>query len=98
MIKDTIQKVLNLYAARTHAYRMVFNKDNKFTMTVLKDLAKFCRAHDSTFDKDERIHAVMEGRREVWLRIEQHLSLNQTELYELHRIKTLPNGEKNARE
>lgn len=38
---------------------------------VLTDLASFCRAHDTTFHTDERTHAMLEGRREVFLRIQQ---------------------------
>lgn len=49
---------------------------------VLADLAKFCRAEESTFDPDARIHAVHEGRREVWLRIQRHLRLTPTQLLE----------------
>lgn len=36
---------------------------------VLADLRKFCRGDRSTFDADPRIHALLEGRREVFLRI-----------------------------
>lgn len=48
---------------------------------VLADLAKFCRAQESTFHPDARVHAVAEGRREVWLRIAQHLNLSEEDLW-----------------
>ena len=48
---------------------------------VLADLAKFCRAQESTFHPDARVHAVAEGRREVWLRIQQHLNLSEEDLW-----------------
>lgn len=48
---------------------------------VLKDLAKFCRAEESTFHADPRMHAVLEGRREVWIRIQKHLRLNVDDVY-----------------
>lgn len=48
---------------------------------VLADLAKFCRAQESTFHPDARVHAVAEGRREVWLRIQQHLQLSDDDLW-----------------
>lgn len=69
------------------AYNKVFDRQNVFTDTVLKDLARFCRAHTSTFDKDPRLHAMLEGRREVWLRIQQYLELDMEEIYSLHKIK-----------
>ena len=47
---------------------------------VLADLARFCRADESTFDTDPRISALMEGRREVWLRITKHLNLSPDKL------------------
>lgn len=51
---------------------------------VLIDLAKFCRAHDSTFHTDPRVHALAEGRREVWLRIQQHLRLTDEQLWDIY--------------
>jgi hypothetical protein len=47
---------------------------------VLRDLRKFCRADYSCFDADPRVHAVYEGRREVWLRINDLLTLSPEEL------------------
>lgn len=48
---------------------------------VMLDLAKFCRAYESTFDANQRIHAVLEGRREVWLRIADFLNLDRDALF-----------------
>ena len=50
---------------------------------VLEDLAKFCRANETTFHPDARVHAALEGRREVWLRIRAHLDLSDQQLWEL---------------
>ncbi len=47
---------------------------------VLADLARFCRADETTFDTDPRVSALLEGRREVWLRITKHLNLTPDEL------------------
>lgn len=55
--------------------------DTPHGQKVLDDLAKFCRAHESTFHADPRIHAALEGRREVWLRIQQHLQLSDEQLW-----------------
>lgn len=56
---------------------------------VLQDLARFCRANETCFNPDPRIHAVAEGRREVWLRIQQHLNLSSEDLYTLYSGRTL---------
>jgi len=77
-----IQRVINLLHRRRNAYRMVFtNVDGDM---VLKDLAVFCRANESCFHPDERVNAVMEGRREVWLRIQHHLKLTDDQLMQLY--------------
>ena len=47
---------------------------------VLADLARFCRADQTTFHPDPRVHALMEGRREVWLRIKEYLDLSPEDL------------------
>lgn len=74
-------------SCRKLAYTRVFDKENQFTNDVLADLAKFCRAYDSTFHPDSRVHAELEGRREVWLRIQNHLKLSDEELYQIHNLK-----------
>lgn len=38
---------------------------------LLLDLAHFCRAYETCFHADQRVHAALEGRREVWLRIRE---------------------------
>jgi hypothetical protein len=47
---------------------------------VLADLAKFCRAAETTFHPDPRVHAVLEGRREVWLRIQKYMRLTAADI------------------
>lgn len=42
---------------------------------VLDDLAQFCRASESTFHPDPRLAAMLDGRREVFLRIQEYLKL-----------------------
>lgn len=48
---------------------------------VLADLACFCRANASTFHPDRAVQSKMDGRREVWLRIQQHIRLSDFELW-----------------
>lgn len=68
---------------RQRAYQTTFDRTSEMDKVVLKDLANFCRADESTFDPDPRIHAVKEGRREVYLRIMSHLNLSSEQLWEL---------------
>lgn len=67
---------------RKRAYQMVFGdvERNAMQKAVIDDLAKFCRADETCFRTDAREHAELEGRREVWLRVQQHLNLSPEEL------------------
>jgi hypothetical protein len=58
--------------ALANAYRSVLGTDGQRSpaqMLVYADLARFCRAFRPTFVPDAREHALLEGRREVWLRM-----------------------------
>lgn len=77
------EQVLLFLGSRAHAYRQVFDPENTSTKAVLGDLAKFCRADQSCYHSDARASALLEGRREVWLRIKNHLNLSDEELYEI---------------
>ncbi len=66
---------------RKEGYRVFVNTPGG--REVLADLAEFCRAHNTTYDADPRLHARLEGRRDVWLRVEQHLNLPAEDLYRL---------------
>ena len=50
---------------------------------VLKDLARFCRANASTHHKDPEVRSYLNGRRDVWLHIQERLNLSAEELFEL---------------
>jgi hypothetical protein len=51
---------------------------------VLSDLARFCRATTTTWSDDARHHARLEGRREVWLRMTEHMNLTPEQLQALY--------------
>lgn len=78
-----IQKVKDFVFGRQRSYQQTFNSQNPENVAVLSDLAKFCRAGESTFHADPRAHALMEGRREVWLRIQNHLKMDSESLWKL---------------
>jgi hypothetical protein len=79
---DIIKKVKDFISGRQTAYQQVFKKEDIAVNAVLKDLAKFCRANKTCFHADERIHANLEGRREVWLRIMEHINLTPDEYWD----------------
>lgn len=79
---NPLQKLREFLSRRRTAYVKTFC--NPMGDEVLQDLAKFCRAWDSTFHQDPRAHAVAEGRREVFLRIAKHINLTDEQLYKLY--------------
>lgn len=81
-MKEWLDKLRQALGERRYAYRKTFA--GPLAEIVLKDLARFCRAHSSTFHVDPRAHAVAEGRREVWLRLQNHLRLSPDQLWELY--------------
>ena len=81
------EKVLDFLRSRSQAYRKVFS--GVYGERVLSDLARFCRANESTFHTDPRVEGIMQGRREVWLRISNHLNLTEEEIVNLYN----PGGE-----
>lgn len=69
--------------ARRRAYSRVFSGkgDEADVEAVMLDLAWFCRAFTTTFHPDPRAHALGEGRREVFLRIADHVGLDIDTLF-----------------
>lgn len=82
MKPDLKQAVLSFLNRRKLWYRQTFLTESGKDM--LSDLAKFCRANDTTFHPDPHIRCQLDGRREVWLRIQNHLKLTDDELFEIY--------------
>jgi hypothetical protein len=87
------EAILDYLRYRRAAYEDTF-VDTNAVRVVLTDLATFCRAGQSTFDPDPRTDALLQGRKEVWLRIAQHLGYTEEELYRVFALGKQPhNGE-----
>lgn len=92
--------MLDFFRIRKRDYQLTFNSLSG--QAVYKDLVPFCHA-DTTcviLDKDgrvdERLTFMMEGRREVILRIQHHMRLSPQDLMTLHTggtIKTIGDAE-----
>ena len=83
-LADLYKKTLQFLTSRTLAYRRTFNPESRDAQVVLADMARFCRADRSTAHVDSHVAARLDGRREVWLRVQQHLNLTTGELYRLY--------------
>jgi hypothetical protein len=79
---EIIEKARAFLFRRQAAYRQTFA--GPVPAKVLTDLARFCRADSSTFSPDPHVAARLDGRREVWLRIAQHLNLTQEQMWQLY--------------
>lgn len=84
MKKEVSELLKKYFKQKQYAYQQVFNPQNVYLEKVLKDLSRFCRAHDSTFHQDPRAHAILEGRREVFLRITKFTKLTPDQVWELY--------------
>ena len=79
MVRKAAEYLRQFIFSRRHAYNVTFRTPEG--EKVLADLMHFCRASYTTFHTDPAIAALQEGRREVWLRIQDHLNLSPEELY-----------------
>lgn len=80
----SLEGIYAFIRGRKRAYQLTFQLSQPANIAVLEDLAKFCRARESTFHQDPRIAANLDGRREVWLRITNHMGLTEEELVALY--------------
>jgi hypothetical protein len=71
-------RALDFLRRRKRNYQLAFG--SPAGQQVLIDLARLCRANETCFHEDPRLHAVAEGRREVWLYIQKHLNLPSEQL------------------
>lgn len=81
MTESLLEKARQFVLGRQYAYKQTFKGPHG--EEVLADLARFCRANVTTFHEDARAHAVAEGRREVWLRIQNNLNLSPADIWRL---------------
>lgn len=76
-------------ADRKQAYSQLFENHGIASASVLADLSSFCRESESTYQRDPRDHALLEGRREVMLRIRDHMTLSVEDLCKKYGRKEL---------
>lgn len=77
-------------ALRAWSYRVVFTADGtvlrRTAEHVLADLRDFSFARTSAFDPDPIIMARRQGRRDVWLRISNYLTLDEAAVQHIMEI------------
>lgn len=81
---DSAEEARRLLRRRQEAYTRVFAHGTPMdddVAVVMTDLAAFCRGYTPTFHPDPRVHALLEGRREVFLRIMDFTRLDNDALF-----------------
>lgn len=75
----------DLIRRRKQDYHQAFNLKSISCQRALADLARFCRAlpGQTVYDPDQRTHALLTGRNEVFKRIANHLNLSEDDLYSI---------------
>lgn len=79
----TFEDMIAYFTDTKRAFMLTFQLTQPANIMVLTNLAKFCRANESTFHPDARIAANLDGRREVWLHIQKYLSLSPEQIAQL---------------
>jgi hypothetical protein len=97
------RKIAELIFRRRNAYRAIFLPGGQVGVAaniVLSDLKQFCRADRSTMVVsmvsqriDPVASAILEGRREVWLRIMNHLHISDADLFGINDPEGQPQNE-----
>jgi len=76
-----LEKLKQILSDRQRAYMLAFKTDAG--AAILSDLAVFCRANETCVVPGDRDRTyVLEGRREVYLRIKAHLDMTEDQLLE----------------
>lgn len=87
MLSRQLEHALDFLRLRKQSYQQL---KLSFGSAALRDLATFCRANETCVVRksdgsvDDRLSYVLEGRREVWLRIQQHFNLTPNQLLNLY--------------
>lgn len=80
----TMRETLAFLGLRKKSYQSIFGTAGAAGSDAMKDLAKFCFAAKTTADPNRDLSLIKQGRREVWLRICEHLNLQPEELATLY--------------
>lgn len=84
-----LRNIIRRKADRYASYAALFKRDGPLAGSagiVLDDIAAFCMADTTTYRRDARDEIlIMEGRRQVWLHLQERLRLNGQQLEALRR-------------
>lgn len=94
MISEAVRNTVEWLRQLKRAYCLTFQFNQPANIQVLQNLAVFCFASKSCAVPGDHERSLMnEGRREVWLHINEYLRLNEAQIYELKTGKSPTEGE-----
>lgn len=81
-ITETEAQTLQYLRVRQEAYRRMFSGEAQDgdAEIVMRDIKAFCRGDTSTYHDSERVHVLLTGRQEVYMRIMDHMRLTYDDL------------------
>lgn len=85
----TWSQTMEYMGLRKKSYQVLFGKSGVMGEEAMKDLARFCYAAKSTSVPNGELSRSLQGRREVWLRICEHLNLEPEELAAIYGAVTV---------
>ena len=77
LLAGMTEEELDFLTERKRAYQLAFS--SPAGEAVMRDMVRYCRAKSTTGGD-----TLLEGRRQVYLRIQQHLELEEAQLYKLY--------------
>jgi hypothetical protein len=87
---DQLSKYMEILKNRQISYKNCFDLSQLENRAVMTDLALFCRMFTTTAEPDQKEDPkVLEGRRQVFLRIQEHMQFDQFQLYLLHPLRQI---------
>jgi hypothetical protein len=81
----SMRDTLHFLGLRKKSYQSVFGPAGAAGSDAMKDLARFCFAFETCTSPDPHLTMLKSCRRDVWLRIQQHLHLQPEELAALYK-------------
>lgn len=80
-IAQANEAVVNALKQRQLSYRRLLagSASPDDVKIVLEDLERFCRGNSTTYDENARTHALLTGRQEVWMRMQDCVRLDPDE-------------------
>lgn len=84
-VQGTKEQLIEEIEVRQRNFRNTFQMNQPANIEVIEHLKKFCRAEESCVVPGDRdMSLVLEGRREVWLMIDEFLNKTPEQIFAHH--------------